>query len=257
MAVVGDDDAQSVAGAFDGDLGVVGVGVLGDVGECLGDDEVGDGLDAGRATGRDVDAQPHGEWRACRDPGQGCVEAAVVDDGWVQAADEVAQLGEGLGGLVVGLLDGMPGGFGYVGEVGAGHAQVHREGDQPLLRAVVEVAFDAAAFSVGRGDDVGAASGQCLDPLRQLLTAAGTEQRAGGDLVDASHAPGQPRSRGQHGKRQQGHGQVDASRPPAPELAGIRERESSSQPADRHQSAADASDDRCHEVVAELSPRGG
>ena len=46
-AVVGDDDPQPVADAFDGDLGVAGVGVLGDVGERLGDDEVGDGLDAG------------------------------------------------------------------------------------------------------------------------------------------------------------------------------------------------------------------
>jgi hypothetical protein len=45
-AVVVDHDAEPVAGAFDGDLGVAGVGVFGDVGERLGDDEVGDGLDA-------------------------------------------------------------------------------------------------------------------------------------------------------------------------------------------------------------------
>ena len=45
MAVVGDDNAQHVAVAVNGDLGVPGVGVLGHVRECLGDGEVGDRLD--------------------------------------------------------------------------------------------------------------------------------------------------------------------------------------------------------------------
>src|ERR1035441_9987248 len=71
------------------------------------------------------------------------------------------------------LLDGLPGGLWYVSEGGSGHAQVHRQGDQLLLRSVVQVAFDAAALGVGRGDDLGPAAGQRVDPLGQLLAPAG------------------------------------------------------------------------------------
>jgi hypothetical protein len=39
---------------------------------------------------------------------------------------------------------------------GLGGAQVQGEGDQALLGAVVQVAFDAAAGGVGGGDDPGA-----------------------------------------------------------------------------------------------------
>jgi hypothetical protein len=37
---------------------------------------------------------------------------------------------------------------------------VHGQRDQPLLGAVVEVAFDPAPFGVGGGDDLGPAPGQ-------------------------------------------------------------------------------------------------
>ena len=78
----------------------------------------------------------------------------------MQAADELAQLGQGQHGLVVRRGDGLADGFGFGPETLAGHAEVHGQRDQPLLRAVVQVAFDPAAFGVGRGDQVGAAAGQ-------------------------------------------------------------------------------------------------
>ena len=63
-------------------------------------------------------------------------------------------------------------GSGASAEALPGHAEVHGQRDQPLLRAVVQVALDPAALGVGRGDDVGPAAGQRLDPLRQFLAAA-------------------------------------------------------------------------------------
>ena len=101
----------------------------------------------------------------------------------MQAADELAQLGQGQHGLVVGRGDGLADGFGFGLEALPGHAEVHGQRYQPLLRAVVQVAFDPAAFGVGGGDQVGAAAGQRLDPLGQALAAAGPEQRPGQALV--------------------------------------------------------------------------
>src|SRR5437870_1068584 len=51
-----------------------------------------------------------------------------------------------------------------------GNAQVHSEGDEPLLGAVVEVAFESAALGHACFDDAGARGGQlvvCLDALQR------------------------------------------------------------------------------------------
>jgi hypothetical protein len=87
-------------------------------------------------------------------------------------------------------------GFGFGFEALPGHAQVHGQGHQPLLSTVVQVAFDAAAFGVGRSDQVGAAAGQRLGPLGQLLPAGGPEQPLRQVLVDLNRPPGQPGTTG-------------------------------------------------------------
>jgi hypothetical protein len=104
---------------------------------------------------------------------------------------------------------------------------VHRQRDQALLRAVVEVALDPAPLRVGRGDDLGPAAGQRFHPQRQLLGAAGTEQRPRRDLVRVRHAARHPGRGEQHGDRQHG-GDQRGARPPAtvaPEAAGEAEPE--------------------------------
>ena len=55
-----------------------------------------------------------------------------------------------------------------VGEGGPGQAEVHGEGDQPLLGAVVQVALDPPPFGVGGVEHAGPALGEVLDPARQL-----------------------------------------------------------------------------------------
>jgi hypothetical protein len=91
----------------------------------------------------------------------------------------------------------------------------------------VQVALDPAALGVGGGHDLGPAAGQRLDPHRQLLAAAGTEQGpAPGrsrDLdpeqgaeprplegAELSYAPEQQHGPG-HGDRRIQHGQSPAA----------------------------------------------
>ena len=61
--------------------------------------------------------------------------------------------------------------------LGPGHAQVHGERHQPLLRAVVQVALEAAPLGVRRVDHAGPRLGELLHPVLQLLGAARAEQR--------------------------------------------------------------------------------
>ena len=87
-------------------------------------------------------------------------------------------------GFVVSLGDRPPGGFADVGEAGPRDAKVHRERDQPLLGAIMQVAFDPAAFGIGGGDDAGPAAGQRLDSLRQVVATARAEE-----LLPGAHRP--------------------------------------------------------------------
>ena len=70
----------------------------------------------------------------------------------MQPTDEVAQLGQRLLGLAVSLSDGLAHRFPRVGGRGMGQAEAHRERDESLPRAIVQVAFDAAPFDVGGVD---------------------------------------------------------------------------------------------------------
>ena len=58
-----------------------------------------------------------------------------------------------------------PVGVGREALLGEAERDGHR--DHPLLRAVVEVALDAAALGVGRGEDALAGAAQVVDPRAQ------------------------------------------------------------------------------------------
>ncbi len=78
----------------------------------------------------------------------------------MQATDEFAHLRQRQYGLLVGVGNRLAHRFRGVTEAGPGHAEVHGQGDQPLLRAIVQVALDPAAFGIDGGDDIGPAAGQ-------------------------------------------------------------------------------------------------
>ena len=69
--------------------------VLRRVGEGLGDREVGGGLGIPAAASVEADVEVHGDDRATRERRQRRVEAAIVEDGGVDAAGELPQLGDG------------------------------------------------------------------------------------------------------------------------------------------------------------------
>ena len=87
----------------------------------------------------------------------------------MDAAGEVAQLLERGAGLRLRLVDELQGhAVRVVAQALAGHAELEAEGDEALLRAVVQVALDAAALGVGRGDDP-RLRGAGVDHLRREL----------------------------------------------------------------------------------------
>jgi hypothetical protein len=95
----------------------------------------------------------------------------------VQPAYQIVEFGDGLLRLAVRFPDHLAGLVRQIGERGPGQPQIDREGDQPLLGAVVQIAFDAAALGIDGFDQVRAALCQMLDTLLKLLSPAGTEQR--------------------------------------------------------------------------------
>ena len=159
-------------------------------------------------------------------------------------------------GLIVRVGDRPAHGFRRAGEALPGHAEVHGQGDQPLLRAVVQIPLDPAALGVGRGDDVGPAAGQRLDPLRQFLAAARPEQRPGRGLIRPRHLPGQPGRREQQpGRRDDGGGPGGGGRVARDQVGDRGHR---GQPAGGHQPAAGHPGDDRQQVEPELPPgRGG
>ena len=140
-----------------------------------------------------------------------------------------------------------------VGEDGPGHAEVHGQRDQPLLGAVVQVAFDPAAFGVGGGDELGPAAGQRLDPHRQLLGAAGAEQAPGRGRVGPGDAPAPPTARRAAGRRQPSQARPMRSRRTVarPTSAASTAPTSRARPARRRRPPS-----RGEQVVAELPPGG-
>ena len=97
--------AWAIIGPYYADLRVRGLGVPGDVGERLGEREVGNGLGARRAPGGHVDPQRDRQRGRGPRSRSARVQTAVVEHGRVQAADQLAQPGDGLDGLFMRLLD--------------------------------------------------------------------------------------------------------------------------------------------------------
>ena len=147
--VVAHLDDQPVAGPRDRDRRGRGLGVAGDVGERLGDHEVGGALDRRRRPLGHVDVEAHRHRRAGHDGGEGGVEAPVLEDHGMDAADQVADLLQRGLRLLVGLGHQRAPALGVDLEPLAGVAQVHGQGDQPLLGAIVQVALDAPPLGLG------------------------------------------------------------------------------------------------------------
>jgi hypothetical protein len=170
--------------------------VLGDVREGLRDDEVRGGLHrrCGPLGELDVDRRRHRG--AGRERGHGGGQAPVGEDRGRDAAGERAQLGEGLGGLGARLGEQPRGGLGVVGQAALRGGQVHAQPHEALLRAVVDVALEAAQRR-GLGGRGGLAAGGEVGHLR------------------LERAPGRP------GEQQRGEARVQVRAPAHGHLAHV------------------------------------
>jgi hypothetical protein len=169
----------------DVDPSLPGRGVLGHVGHQLADREVDGRFDRWRQAAVQVAGQldPH---RAIQRHGPDRVgQAAVGQHRRVDAADQVAQLGQGLDRGVPGLdeqrprrdrigVDDLPGGI-------QGHAHRH----QPGLRPVVQVTLDPADLGRSGVEGLGPGPRQLADPQRQLGRPGRRQHRAGHQRVTA------------------------------------------------------------------------
>jgi hypothetical protein len=143
------------------------MGVLGRVGERLGDDVVARHLDRLGEPRPDVHLQLDREDRAAGECLERRPEAAFGQDGRVDAARQLAQLLKGAGQAVgdPGQLRPELGPLGRHGRLGG--AEVQHQRDQPLLGAVVQVALDPPACLVTGGHDPCPRGGQLLAALLQ------------------------------------------------------------------------------------------
>jgi hypothetical protein len=91
----------------------------------------------------------------------------VAQHGGVDAAGQLAQLLDRELGLLARLRDQRRRALRIVVDARLGDAECHRHRDEPLLRAVVEVALDPPALGVGRGDDPLPRGAQIVDAVPQ------------------------------------------------------------------------------------------
>src|ERR1700743_3586788 len=150
--VVGDADPQQAWNVHGLERSVPRAAVLGHVGEQLGGREVRDGLDRGRGPLRDIGDQLDGN-RAAVGQGGERVGQAVVEHWRGDAAGHGPQVGDRLERAAVRVVDEL----GDAGQVDAavvlqlvpGQAELHGQGHELRLGAVVQVPFDRA--EPGRG----------------------------------------------------------------------------------------------------------
>ena len=88
----------------------------------------------------------------------------------MEAAREVAQLRQRLARLPIGGVDQLHRPVGALGQLPARQRERHRERDQPLLRAVVQVALEPSPLLVRRPDEP-------RPRLEQLLARVGAGDR--------------------------------------------------------------------------------
>ena len=209
------DDQQPVAVALARERRPrVALGVLGDVGERLGDDEVGDGLD-GSASGRDTRSTSSGPAPAQRaaSAGQGRVQAAVVRTaGWMPRTTSRSSAMESLAswcawaissraplGVAVQLLLGPPAGSWPARRAAAGRRRAGRARSGAARRRSPRRSRPCP--------------GQQLDPQRQLLGAARTEQ---GPAAARPRGPGRAPPRARPASRAAQRDDPERVGPPAP-----------------------------------------
>lgn len=152
--------------------------MFGGVGEEFGDGEVGGGFDGVGGAAVEVDGDGDGEVVGEGEGVDGSVESSFDEDGWVDAADEVAEFGEGVAGGFAGFGEHGAGGVGVLFDDLFGHAEMHAEGDESGLGSVVEVAFDASDFGGLGVDGVGAAGGEVGDAGGESGFFGGGEEEA-------------------------------------------------------------------------------
>ena len=147
-----------------------GPGVLRNVGEGFAHGVVRHGLHVGveallshllTGTHRDRDGE------ACRARLDRGNEAVVAEDLRVDAVGELAQVGEGLAGLVLQLGE-LLGAERAAVEPVAGEAQASHQRDDVLLDAVVQIALDAPALGVLGGDEPQSGGRELLELLGEL-----------------------------------------------------------------------------------------
>ena len=192
--------------------------VLGHVDQRLGDDEVGRPFDRLRQalTGRQVALHARRDGAAGADRLDRGDQPTVEQDGRRDAADEAAQLGQGLLGLGAGLEDQLLRGRRVRVDALARQAQVDRQHHQPLLGAVVEVALDPAQLAGLGVEHRRAALAQGLDLAAQLAGLGGADQPGDHGAVEHRDELRQGRGDRQQGdaRRAPGARSIGASRPP-------------------------------------------
>jgi FtsX-like permease family len=161
---------QQAAGLFpQPDLDLRAAGVLGRVLQRLQAAEVHGGLDLKAVPAEARRGHGDRQGRAAAGGAQRLAEPAVGEQRRVDAVGEVAQFLDGGLDLVGELVDHQPGRLRVVGHEVAGKPEVHGEGDQVLLRAVVQVALNATAFGVRTRHDPGPGAAQLVGLLTQLV----------------------------------------------------------------------------------------
>ena len=157
------------------------LGVLGDVGQRLGDHVVGGDLDRLRRALGEVDGQLDRERRALQQRLDRRLEPVVGEHRGVQPARELAQLGQRRAELLARALDRGVRGRRVLVDQAVGDPQADRERDEPLLRAVVEVALEPPPLAVAGGDHARPRRGE-------LLARLGVGERLGDELGERGDA---------------------------------------------------------------------
>ena len=146
-------------------------GVLGGVLQRLEAAEVHRRLHLARVAPDAVGVDAHGQRAAVGGRPERLGEAGVHEQRRVDAVGQVAQLLDRVLHGVAERVEHLGGGLGVVGEDVLGEAEVHRQRDEVLLGAVVQVALDLAALGVAGGHDAGTRGLQVLVGPLQVLEA--------------------------------------------------------------------------------------
>ena len=227
------------------------VGVLDGVRERLAGEEVSGGLDLRRQPLLEGPLDPHVERRASRERLERPAQPLLREDGGMDAAGELAQLGDGhLQLLDRAGEDSLEVGIHAAPEAPLGRTELERERDETLLGAVVDVALDAAALLVaGRHDPP--ARLLHLDELRAHLgvqpSVLEREARGGGGRREELRLLVERRVVDDHGDSLAFAGDLRGR----PLRAGRRERDLDSRPSPRRRCARAA-----RRAARDSDPRG-